>query len=863
MAEGEPVVLNEGNQWTYTWTELDKFKEQGTAIEYTVDEVDGEGTAIKIDGYDKEITLDKKEAETDPDSWTITNTHETEKTKVKVTKDWDDADNQDGVRPDSVEVQLYKDGVAVSLDERLDAIQVLDESNNWTYEWTELDKNKTEGGTTSEIAYTVKENNVDSNYTATDGTKANNYVVTNKHVPATTELTVTKVWEDDDDRDGIRPDSINVQLYKDGVAEGDPVSINESKEWTYTWTGLDKFRDEGVAIKYTVDEVDENGERFEPDGYKKTITLDEKEETDPDSYTITNTHNPSTIKVPVVKRWIDEKGETYRPDGVSISLLANGTEVNKTTVTGDKTAAEWTHLFETDSKGDPLYEFENGEPIKYTVIENGTDEGNLGKYYTPSYPDPDEDGNQLVVINTINDLNRPVKITKVWDDKNNQDVRRPDSISVTLVGNIQVTVDGEVKPKEVYRKVIPISGGLTAGSWEYTEEEVPIFSEGKLITYTLSEQDIEYYVLDPEVGISGNPDEGYTIKNNHTPDTVGLTVTKKWDDANNQDGKRTDSVDVQLYKDGVAEGDPVTLSESNSWKKEWTGLDKYKNDNGNRHEIVYTVAELNVPAGYEAKLTVDKKDVKEITNSHTPEVITYHIKKTWNDFDNQEGVRPNSIIVRVFKGEEEVTWTEVTGPDWEYTFTLPKYTDGVLNQYTILEDEVPLYITPEIEQNETEEETKKLSTDIFNNLDTTQFTVDITVKKIWKDDDNKYNVRPQSITVVLYADGDAIEKAILSKENSWTYTWEGLPKYPEGTEDGVPIEYTVEEEKVDNYKATITGSIEEGFTITNTYDGPPETEIVPPKTAVLSATKDYTLYELLIMLLTVITTLVTLTRVEE
>ena len=859
-----PVVLNEGNSWTYTWTGLDKFKDQGTEIEYTVDEVDEKGNSTKIDGYNKDITLDEKENETEPDSWTITNTHETEKTKVKVTKDWNDNNNQDGVRPDSVEVQLYKDGVAVTTNERLDAIQVLDESNGWTYEWTELEKNKTVDGTTSEIAYSVKENNVDSNYTATDGTKDNNYVVTNTHEPEKTEITVTKAWEDDDDRDGIRPDSINVQLYKDGIAEGNPVSIDESMGWTYTWTELDKFRDEGVTIEYTVDEVDENGNAIKIDGYEKEITLDEKsEDTDPDSYTITNTHTPSTIKVPVVKRWIDENGETYRPDGVSISLLANGTEVNKTTVTGDKTAAEWTHTFETDSNGDPLYEFENGEPIKYTVVENGTDEGNLGKYYTPSYPEPGEDGNQLVVINTINDLNRPVKITKAWDDNNNQDVRRPSSISVTLVGNIQVTVDGEVKPKEVYNKTISISGGLTADSWEYTIEDVPIFSEGKLITYTLSEQDIEYYVLDPEVGISGNPDEGYTIKNNHTPETVGLTVTKEWDDANDQDGKRTDSVDVQLYKDGIEEGDPVTLSESNSWKKEWTGLDKYKNDNGTRHEIVYTVKELKVPTGYEAKLTVDEKDEKVITNSHTPEVITYHIKKTWNDFDNQEGVRPDKIIVRVFKGEEQVAWTEVTGPDWEYTFTLDKYTDGVLNQYTILEDEVPLYITPEIEQNNTEEETKELFTDIFNNLDTTQFTVDITVYKIWKDDDNKYNVRPQSITVVLYADGDAIEKAILSKENSWTYTWEGLPKYPEGTEDGVPIEYTVEEETVDNYKATITGSVEEGFTITNTYDGPPETEIVPPKTAVLSATEDYTLYELLIMLLTVITTLVTLTRVEE
>jgi len=43
----------------------------------------------------------------------LTNKHEPEKTSVKVTKAWNDANNQDGVRPDSVKVKLLADGVEV------------------------------------------------------------------------------------------------------------------------------------------------------------------------------------------------------------------------------------------------------------------------------------------------------------------------------------------------------------------------------------------------------------------------------------------------------------------------------------------------------------------------------------------------------------------------------------------------------------------------------------------------------------------------------------------------------------------------------------------------------------------------------
>lgn len=47
-ASGDPVVLNEGNDWQYTWTELDE-KANGKDIQYTVKEID------TIPGYEMTV----------------------------------------------------------------------------------------------------------------------------------------------------------------------------------------------------------------------------------------------------------------------------------------------------------------------------------------------------------------------------------------------------------------------------------------------------------------------------------------------------------------------------------------------------------------------------------------------------------------------------------------------------------------------------------------------------------------------------------------------------------------------------------------------------------------------------------------
>ena len=72
-----------------------------------------------------------------------------------------------------------------------------------------------------------------------------------------------------------------------------------------------------------------------------------------------------------------------------------------------------------------------------------------------------------------------------------------------------------------------------------------------------------------------------------------------------------------------------------------------------------------------------------------------------------------------------------------------------------------------------------------------------TVTKSWDDENDKYMLRPESIIVRLYANGQPTGKyAILSADNGWTYTWNDLPAYDD---NGDLIEYSIEEDDVYAY----------------------------------------------------------------
>ena len=80
------------------------------------------------------------------------------------------------------------------------------------------------------------------------------YDIENNCTPKKTSVTVTKRWNDSNDKDKIRPDSIKVQLYANGEKKGEAVQLKAENKWSYTWKDLPQ-KENGKDIKYTVKEV--------------------------------------------------------------------------------------------------------------------------------------------------------------------------------------------------------------------------------------------------------------------------------------------------------------------------------------------------------------------------------------------------------------------------------------------------------------------------------------------------------------------------------------------------------------------------------------------------------------------------------
>ena len=103
------------------------------------------------------------------------------------------------------------------------------------------------------------------------------------------DLKVTKQWDDKNDQDGIRPQSVTVRLLKDGKETGKTLTLDDACNWTGTFDDLDKYKD-GQEIAYTIEEVP-------VEGYSSKVTGDVST-----GFTITNSHTPSNIQVTVTPR---------------------------------------------------------------------------------------------------------------------------------------------------------------------------------------------------------------------------------------------------------------------------------------------------------------------------------------------------------------------------------------------------------------------------------------------------------------------------------------------------------------------------------------------------------------------------------
>ena len=473
----------------------------------------------------------------------------------------------------------------------------------------------------------------------------------NTYTPAKTEVPVKKVWKDENNQDGKRPTSVTVKLLADGQDTGKTLELNAANGWTGSFTNLDADKG-GTPIQYTVVEVTVAG-------YTSEITGDAAS-----GFTITNSYSPETVDVKATKNWDDANNQDgKRPTKITINLLADGEKVASKEV---QAAADgtWTATFEK------LAKYKAGKEIKYTVTEEAVAE------YEATITD-------FTITNKYAPKEIDYKVTKVWNDANNQDGKRPESVTVQLYKKV-----GNADPVAVEGKKLTLTAKEKTddNTWVASFTNLPQYEAGKEITYSIKEVDVP---AGYEASVTGQ-----VVTNTYNPETVVLSGTKVWKDNNNQDGKRTTSVKVQILN-GEKVVQEIEVSEKTGWKFESKKLPKYENGK----EIKYTVKETAMTE-YKATITTDKDGKYTITNEHTPEKTAVKGHKIWKDEENKDGIRPASITVKLLADGKETgqtaTVSETSG--WTYEFTgLDRYREGKEIAYTVEEVNVPDGYTASVE----------------------------------------------------------------------------------------------------------------------------------------------------------------------
>lgn len=292
-----------------------------------------------------------------------------------------------------------------------------------------------------------------------------------------------------------------------------------------------------------------------------------------------------------------------------------------------------------------------------------------------------------------------------------------------------------------------------------------------------------------------------TIKNDHTPAVVDIPVTKVWNDDEDRDGLRPNSIHVTLTgSDGSTY--KKDLEKDSGYSTIFTSLPKYHNG----ELISYSLAETPVE-GYETDIQAAESGYGfTITNTHEVSKKTIKVSKVWDDAENQDGIRPDSVTVTL-TGSNNSKYTAKLNKEnnWTYTFEgLFCKADGATIKYEVSEKDVAGY-TPSIKETE--------GGFIITNAHKPE-TVTINIVKNWNDSQNADNIRPDAISITLTGSDNSSRSITLNKAGDYKTAVDSLPKFHEGKQ----ITYTVTETPVDGYTSSVQASADGySFVVINTH----------------------------------------------
>lgn len=460
---------------------------------------------------------------------------------------------------------------------------------------------------------------------------------------------------------------------------------------------------------------------------------------DPVQVTVVPSRNVS-----LTTEWNDSDNQDgSRPEKTTVQLTANGqptgapVELNA----DNNWTYEWKQL---------LAEDEEGTNIVYRVTADAPED------YTAKVTGSADDG--FVVTYSHEIAKTSVTASVTWDDADDKDGIRPKSVS------FQLKADGEN-----VGDAITVNAG---SNWTKTWEDLPEKKAGKALTYTVAVSDIPTEEDQYTVTTSGDAASGFVFKASHVSTSVEIPVSVTWDDAENQDGARIEAVEAELYAKGEATGNKVTLNAENNWTAKFASVDVKKDGTRIKYEVKGTEAD-----GYDVSVAGDILDEKGLvlTYKHIPAVVNVSARVSWNDANNQDGIRPTDTLVQLYADGTALGDKVVIESNKEWTKTwsnLPKYKAGKEIAYNMIAYAVSGY-TVKVTGNALEGYKAEYTHNVQK--------MNVTVQNAWNDLDNVVDSRPAQLVVEIYANGKTTGKRVtLTEANNWKATVSGLDRNASG-----------------------------------------------------------------------------------
>ena len=532
-----------------------------------------------------------------------------------------------------------------------------------------------------------------------------------------------------------------------------------------------------------------------------------------------NFTKPDDITVSLMKK--NEKGELVKVDGVQDQPLNNSNN--------------WKATFEPVPKYEEYVENGAAKyrAIDYTVVENNIPSGFAASIQKSAI---ETKTNTFIVTNTAEGSVKLIKVDKETssplpgaefklvqldeDGISYLDVNKlkPVYDSLNEIEKYQYDENSTIDKLVTNKNGEIIVENLSMGTYNFIETKAPegyitpAENEAKSSDMVLgSGVNSSQVKMENSLNITPTPIPTATSAPTETPmptatagpqpgDIVSINVSKIWEDAEGTasltppaelDGSQ---IEIVLIKNGVRTEQSLVLNNENGFNGSFNNLNRF-DESGN--VIDYSVQEVNAPFGYCAFYENDGINSWTVTNAQaniTGKVFYDALNNGVYDLDTDSFIKNAKVVLEDENGNQ-VGEAVLTDENGYYFFSrVPVNDDGTETKYTVrvispLNDvkctttetgnqteEIiggSLNVTQSVALSKTDMIIDASDTGLYGDVkDLEEQNINVAVKKVWEDNNNRKGKRPQELEVyytLKNKEGIVIisKTLILNEENNW------------------------------------------------------------------------------------------------